>query len=98
AAVGEGADREALRSTIRGVALAENGEWTAARVYLEAAWQAGCRDPLCVKWRALARVRQGDPAGALEALAQWKLVEPDSAEAEQYLQMAAGIGPTASRG
>ncbi len=94
AAIGGKVDREALRSAVRGAALAEKGEFTPARVYLEAAYSAGCRDRLCLRWRALVRMKQND-AGALEALAEWKLVEPTSAEADRYLRIAAGIASPA---
>lgn len=43
-------DRDALRSAIRGACLAAKQQWPQAISYLQMAWNAGCRDIVCLRW------------------------------------------------
>ncbi len=42
--------RDALRSAIRGACLAAKQQWPQAVSYLQMAWNAGCRDIVCLRW------------------------------------------------
>ncbi|HEY2759380.1 MAG TPA: glycosyltransferase, partial [Pirellulales bacterium] len=42
--------REPLRNAIRGACLAVQQQWSSATAYLRGAYDAGCRDPICLRW------------------------------------------------
>ncbi|MEQ8790317.1 MAG: glycosyltransferase [Pirellulaceae bacterium] len=77
--------REALRSAVRGACLASQRNWIAARSYLDAAWQAGCRDLICMRWLVVSLLALGEIDAAKPIVEAWRGVEPGSAEAEQFL-------------
>jgi tetratricopeptide (TPR) repeat protein len=78
--------REALRSAVRGACQAARQNWVPAVAYLQTAYGAGCRDPLCLRWLSVALVSLGQTAEAEPIVRQWLEVEPQSVEARQYLQ------------
>lgn len=84
--------REALRTAVRGACLAAKQSWAPALGYLQTAYTAGCRDPICLRWLSLALMSIGEPDTALPILRQWQAVEPRSIELQKYL--AAVSGPT----
>jgi lipopolysaccharide biosynthesis regulator YciM len=92
--------RDALRSAIRGACLASQNNWPAAKAYLQAAYQAGCRDPLCLRWYAITLLTIGDKPAARSVIDRWHEAHPTSAEAHRYLQRAASrsqeLAPTGS--
>lgn len=77
-------NREALRSAVRGACLAATGNWLNGRTYLEAAYKAGCREPLCLRWLTSSYLAAGNSTDAAAIVEQWGLVEPLSAEVRQY--------------
>jgi len=80
-------DREALRSAVRGASLAAKKNWIAARSYLEAAFDAGCRDPLCLRWSAVTAIALGNFGRAASALEEWRFAGPVTEEIEQFEQV-----------
>ncbi len=77
--------REALRSAVRGALLATAKNWTAARSYLETAFAAGCRDPLCLRWLAITYLALGQHDRARPILETWQVQDPDCREVACYL-------------
>jgi tetratricopeptide (TPR) repeat protein len=87
--------REAFRSAIRGGCQGARGNWIPALAYLETAYTAGCREPLCLRWLALAlwvgdRKQEAEPI-----LREWQAVEPQNAEVRRYLEEIARKSATA---
>ena len=80
-----GESREVLRSVIRGAFLCVDKRWISALAYLQTAYLAGSRDPLCCKWLAIALASSGSYSAALGVLRDWKVCEPSSRECEQML-------------
>jgi hypothetical protein len=82
----EAAGKESLRTAVRGACLAAEKNWIAAHSYLEMAYRAGCRDPICLRAYALslaALERLGEAESIFE---QWHQIRPDDPEPRQYLQ------------
>lgn len=78
--------REPLRNAIRGACRAARHEWAEALDFLQRAWQAGCRDPICLRGLVQACVATGKSEGVASLLAQWEAAEPDSPEVQAYRQ------------
>jgi tetratricopeptide (TPR) repeat protein len=78
---------EAFRSAIRGACLAAQGNWLAAKTYLTAAHQAGCTDPLCLRWLATALMVSGSVDAARPIVQQWLQVDPKNPEALRYREL-----------
>jgi hypothetical protein len=78
--------REALRSAVRGACLAAQRNWIAARAYLDAAWQAGCRDLICLRWLVATLLAQGETEAARPIVAAWRGIDPTGEEADKYLE------------
>jgi tetratricopeptide (TPR) repeat protein len=93
--------REALRSAVRGACLAAKQNWISARAYLQVAYQAGCRDPICFRWLTTTLAATGEAQQARELLIQWSLAEPHSPEPRRLLEAlapdAGGASEDASR-
>lgn len=87
--------REALRSAVRGASLAAQQNWIPAREYLEAAFRAGCRDPLCLRNLTLCLLALGEDAASLPVVRAWLTVEPENTEAQGYERTLARQGVTA---
>ena len=78
--------RTALRSVVRGGVQAAKQNWTSAIAYLQTARDAGCRDPLCLRWLAIAQISLGDLEAAEATLLDWQAVEPQNAEIAECRQ------------
>jgi tetratricopeptide (TPR) repeat protein len=76
-------NREALRSAVRGACLAVEGKTEAAKTYLETAYKAGCREPLCLRWLANIYLLGGQLKHAETLLQEWFSLEPYSQEVRQ---------------
>jgi tetratricopeptide (TPR) repeat protein len=83
---GEWTGREALRSTVRGACLAAKESWIPARSYLAAAYQAGCRHVLCLRWYSVTLLAMGFQQEADPVLAEWQRIEPRNPEIAAYRQ------------
>jgi len=82
-------NREALRSAVRGAILAANKNWLAAASYLNTAYSAGCRDPLCLRWLSITYLSTDQLDLATPVLQEWHRLEPFNAEVATYLEAAA---------
>ena len=76
---------ESLRSAVRGAALAAQENWTAARPYLETAYQQGSREPLCFRWYAATLAAIGETNRSHEVLQDWKQHDPHNTEPGELL-------------
>jgi len=76
---------EALRSAVRGACLATANNWVAAKAYLKTSYNAGSRDPICLRWYVTTLIASGEVEEATPILEEWLEVEPTSALAQQYL-------------
>lgn len=76
--------REPLRNAIRGACRAARHQWAEALEFLENSWQAGCREPLCLRALVQARLATGRTEDLELLLTQWEAAEPDSAEVRAY--------------
>jgi tetratricopeptide (TPR) repeat protein len=79
-------DREPFRNAVRGACRAVRGEWTAALGYLQSAYVAGCRDPICLRGLAQALLASGQTEGIEPILRQWEAATPGNAEVAQYFE------------
>jgi tetratricopeptide (TPR) repeat protein len=77
--------RDALRSAVRGACLAAANNWLAAKAYLNTAYNAGCRDPICLRWFATTLLASGEVEAAKPIVMEWARLEPANAAARQYL-------------
>jgi tetratricopeptide (TPR) repeat protein len=105
--------RDPLRSAVRGACLAAKQNWIPALAYLQTAFGAGCRDPICFRGLWNAYLATGDLQAAGRTLAEWRLHHPDSGEVAGYAAqltrqtategtsprplMPGGTGPTGDR-
>jgi tetratricopeptide (TPR) repeat protein len=87
---GEFPNREAFRSAVRGACLASAGNWIAAKSYLKTAYNAGSRDPICLRWYATTLISSGEVEEARPIVQQWIELEPANALAQQYWTALAG--------
>jgi hypothetical protein len=77
--------REAFRSAVRGACQAARKNWVPAIAYLQTAYDAGCRDAICLRWLwiALMTVDRRQEAGNI--LLEWQQLEPENLEVRKYL-------------
>lgn len=81
--------REALRSAVRGACMAAAKNWISALAYLQAAYDDGCRDAICLRWLCVALLAGGKDAAAADVVAEWQTLDPHNIEANQYRQLLA---------
>ncbi|HUG70162.1 MAG TPA: glycosyltransferase [Pirellulaceae bacterium] len=84
---GDFPNREALRSAVRGACLAAANNWLAAKAYLKTAYNAGSRDPICLRWYANTLVISGEAEAAKPIVDQWIQIEPGNTAAQQMHEM-----------
>ncbi len=77
--------RDPLRNAIRGACMAAQQQWAAALPYLQTAYSAGCRDPICLRWLAIGLMNTGAAETAEAVLGQWRSVSPSHPEPVQLL-------------
>lgn len=80
------AQREALRSAVRGACQAARRNWIAALAYLETAYAAGCRETFCLRWLTITLVSVGNYDAAAPVAAAWHQAEPHDPEVGLYQQ------------
>jgi predicted Zn-dependent protease len=87
-------NRDSLRTAVRGACLAAQQQWPAALPYLRRAYDAGCRQSLCLRWLASALIATGDLEAAEPMLLRWQAAAPGHPEPQRLLacvaQAAAG--------
>ncbi|MBN2021198.1 MAG: glycosyltransferase [Pirellulales bacterium] len=84
-----------LCEAIRGACRAAAQEHEAALAPLRAAYAAGCREPVCLRWLAAALLSTGQTDEAGPIVRQWCALEPGNAEAQAYLAACGGPPPSA---
>ncbi len=77
--------REPFRSVIRGACRAVRKDWLPAIGYLQSAYVAGCRDPLCLRWLAVTLLSNGQLDAAKPVLLEWHKLQPNNGEVLAYL-------------
>ncbi len=77
--------REALQAAIRGACLGAARNWVPAAANLRTAFEAGCRDPLCLRWLTLTYLALEDFASAERAAELWQEQQPGNPEVFKYL-------------
>lgn len=82
---------EALRTAIRGASLATQQNWVPAEAYLRTAYNAGCRDPLCLRWYAITLFATNQLTLAPRVLDDWRALEPQNPEIVRYQEMLAEV-------
>lgn len=75
--------RDALANAVRGACLAGTQNWSNAEAYLQTAFDAGCRDILCLRWLTLTHAALEHYDFAQEILGLWREEEPESQEVEK---------------
>jgi tetratricopeptide (TPR) repeat protein len=80
------ADQGSFCDVVRGACKAVQQEWTAALGYLQSAYAAGNRDPLCFRWLCFTLVSGGHIDGVESLVRQWQEIDPAAAEIPTYLE------------
>jgi tetratricopeptide (TPR) repeat protein len=80
--------RSQMPSVVRGALLAAAKKSAAALGPLRAAYQAGCRDPLCLRWLAAAHLDLANLADVEMIVAEWERQEPGNLEIAVFRQAA----------
>jgi tetratricopeptide (TPR) repeat protein len=80
-------NREALRSAVRGACLAAANNWISAKAYLKTGYNAGSRDPICLRWYAATLIASGEVKEARPIVDQWLEIEPGNTAAHHMRQM-----------
>ena len=80
---GDWPHRDALANAVRGACLASTQNWTNAAAYLQTAFDAGCRDVLCLRWLLLTHAALEHFDAAQEILELWRLQEPENPEVQK---------------
>jgi tetratricopeptide (TPR) repeat protein len=93
-----GPHRDAMRSAVRGASLAAEQNWISARAYLQVAYQAGCRETLCMRWLCITLMASGAMDDARRLVSEWSHIEPNNVEPRRYLEAitSASSSPPAS--
>ena len=79
------ASYEPIGNAIRGACLAAQSNWTAAKVFLEAAYSDHCIDPICLRSYATTLLAIGQRDAARGVLETWKDVDSFCSEPSRLL-------------
>ncbi|MDZ4779492.1 MAG: hypothetical protein SGJ19_04505 [Planctomycetia bacterium] len=80
----DGSGVEAMRIGVRGACLAAQGNWIPALGYLRTAYEAGCHDPICLRWLTIGLLALGQADAARPVLQDWRAAAPSDVEAARY--------------
>ncbi|HEV3415329.1 MAG TPA: hypothetical protein VG056_00880, partial [Pirellulales bacterium] len=83
---GQSGQLDVLRTAVRGACLAGKKEWNSARTFLQTAYDAGCRDLVCLRWLAVTLIACDQPSAAEPILRQWQAAAPGNLEVQKYLE------------
>jgi tetratricopeptide (TPR) repeat protein len=75
---------ESFVNAVRGACKATGQEWLEALGYLQSAYAAGCRDPLCLRWLTVTYLSNGQTEPGETVLEEWLQAEPNNVEARAY--------------
>jgi tetratricopeptide (TPR) repeat protein len=87
-----GENLAALADAVRGACRAANTDWLPALALLQAAYFAGCRHPLCLRWMTVTLLANGQIEAARPVLEEWRQLEPNHPEMLAYLDALAQAG------
>ena len=76
--------RDAFANAVRGACLAESQNWANAEAYLQTAFDAGCRDVICLRWLLLTHAALEHFGAAQETLEQWRAIDPENPEVQKW--------------
>jgi tetratricopeptide (TPR) repeat protein len=85
--------RRQMPNVVRGAILAAAKKSAAALGPLRDAYQASCRDPLCLRWLAAAQLDLGNFTDVEVIVAEWERAEPGNLEIAVFRQAAAQRRP-----
>ena len=77
--------RDALRNAIRGACMGSQQQWSAALAYLRQSHEAGCSDPICLRWLAFGLMSTGETEAAATILREWQNASPENPEPSRLL-------------
>ncbi|WP_158265217.1 tetratricopeptide repeat protein [Blastopirellula marina] len=77
---------ESLRSAVRGAVLASQQKWASARPYLEAAYNQGSREAICLRWYATTLAALGEVDPSRDVLQTWQQREPSNSEPVELMR------------
>jgi len=77
-------DTGSFVDAVRGACKAAGREWIEALGYLQSAYVAGCRDPLCLRWLTVTYLSNGQTEPGETVLQEWLQADPNNAEAKAY--------------
>lgn len=80
-------NRDALKSVVRGACMAAANNWIMARAYLTTGYNAGSRDPICLRWYATTLIASGELDDARPIVELWLQAEPNNVAAQQMRAM-----------
>jgi tetratricopeptide (TPR) repeat protein len=78
--------RNELPAVVRGAVLAAAKKSVEALPMLTTAYDAGCRDPLCLRWLAAAHLAEGDLIGVKIIADEWERLEAGNLEIAAFRQ------------
>jgi len=84
---GQDTDEEMVQNVVQGAYLATQKDYEAALPLLEQAYQAGCREPVCLHWLVAGKVASGQPHTAEPIFQEWQRVDPAHPELRRYGQL-----------
>jgi len=76
----------AMRSAVRGACLSLAGNHVAAAPHLRTAFEAGCREGICLRNLVASLSATGDAASTIAVLRAWKEFEPANEEVSRLLE------------
>jgi hypothetical protein len=76
--------RAELPRIVQGAVLAAAGKWAAALGPLRTAYQAGCRDALCLRWLAGSQLALGNLSDVEQVTGEWERLEPGNLEINAF--------------
>ncbi len=88
---------EPLRIGLRGACLAAQGNWIPAFTYLRTSFDAGCREPICLRWFTVGLIGLGQTEAARSVLQAWREAVPHDQEAARYSEELGAAPTPASR-
>jgi len=85
--VGAGEDAQSqLRTAVAGACLASRQQWPEALAKLQAAYDAGCRDAICLCWLTIVHLAQDHLEAAKDTAQRWRQLYPADPQPHRLLQ------------
>jgi len=84
---GPDAEAEMVQHVVQGAYLATQKDYEAALPLLEQAYQAGCRESVCLHWLVAGKVASGQTRSAEPIFREWQRVDPGHPDLRRYGQL-----------